>query len=90
MSTNSKVDLHEEVVKRMKGLPYMKAIQHITEVHDLEVMRTPMQMVNQVYGLSKTIEDSITEFWQGITTVKHEKLIIDGDNLLMLYLYVIL
>ena len=46
-------------------------------------------MVQTVYELSKKIEGCISSFWEGITTVEQDKLIIDGDNILMLYLYVL-
>ena len=47
-------------------------------------------MISKVFELSKEIESCINEFWSGITTVDHEQLVISGDNLLMLYLYIML
>lgn len=47
-------------------------------------------MVTCIANISKDIEREITEFWKGINIINPEKLIIDGDNILMLYLYIIL
>ena len=47
-------------------------------------------MVTNIANISKHIEETITKFWSGITIINPEKLIIDGDNILMLYLYIVL
>jgi len=47
-------------------------------------------MVNCVANISAHIESTITSFWEGITTIDPDKLVIDGDNILMLYLYIVL
>ena len=47
-------------------------------------------MVTCIANISKHIEETITGFWNGITIIDPDKLIIDGDNILMLYLYIIL
>ena len=47
-------------------------------------------MVTCIANISKHIEETITEFWSGITTIASDKLVIDGDNILMLYLYIVL
>ena len=47
-------------------------------------------MLNIIHDVSKKIEDAINSFWADITTVNPEKLIIESDNLLMLFLYIIL
>lgn len=47
-------------------------------------------MVNCISDMSKHIEETITDFWSGIDVIDNDKLIIDGDNILMLYLYIIL
>jgi hypothetical protein len=47
-------------------------------------------MLEVIHEISKKIEDCINEFWRDITTVNPEKLIIESDNLLMLFLYIIL
>ena len=47
-------------------------------------------MISKVLELSKEIENCINEFWHGITSVNHDNLVISGDNLLMLYLYIML
>ena len=47
-------------------------------------------MVTCIANISKHIEETITDFWSGITTIDADKLVIDGDNILMLYLYIVL
>ena len=47
-------------------------------------------MVSCIANISKHIEETITDFWDGITIIDPDKLIIDGDNILMLYLYIVL
>jgi hypothetical protein len=47
-------------------------------------------MVTCISNISKHIEETITQFWEGITIIEPDKLIIDGDNILMLYLYIVL
>ena len=43
-----------------------------------------------ISNISKIIEYSIDEFWEDITILNRDKLIIDGENICMLYFYVIL
>ena len=40
--------------------------------------------------MSRLIVEAINQFWDGITVVDPDKLIIDGDNILQLYLYIVL
>lgn len=47
-------------------------------------------MIRHVVDTTKYLEESISNFWEGIVIVDQNKLVIDGDNFLMLYLYVIL
>jgi len=47
-------------------------------------------MINCVFNISKLIEQSINEFWSNVNVSDPDKLIIDGDNILMLYLYIAL
>lgn len=47
-------------------------------------------MVRCISVISSHIEVSIDKFWEGIDIIEAEKKIIDGDNLLMLYLYIVL
>ena len=46
--------------------------------------------MNCVFNISKLIEQSINEFWDGVSVSNPDKLIIDGDNILMLFLYIVL
>lgn len=76
--------------ERCKQLPYAKAIRHITEIMDITRVQSPFKMICIVHDLSKRIEECINEFWDGIANLDHDKLVIGGDNLYMLYLYVVL
>ena len=39
-------------------------------------------MIQCISDMSRLIVESINEFWDGITIVDPDKLIIDGDNIL--------
>ena len=47
-------------------------------------------MIKAISEISKAIETCINEFWSGITTIDPQKLLIDGYNIQMLYLYIVL
>jgi hypothetical protein len=80
----------QELKNRCAQLPYAKAIEHIAEIQDSSTIRSPFEMIESIAKISKLIEECIQEFWSGITTVNPDKLVIDGDNILCLYLYIIL
>lgn len=46
-------------------------------------------MIECIQEISTCVEACIQEFWDGITVINPDKLILDGDNILCLYLYVI-
>lgn len=39
-------------------------------------------MINGIADMSRLIVEAINDFWDGITIVDPDKLIIDGDNIL--------
>lgn len=47
-------------------------------------------MIEAIVELGKSIEVCVNKFWEGITVIDPNKLVIDGHNFLMLYMYVIL
>lgn len=57
---------------------------------NIESVRSPFEMIEAIVDLGKHIETCVNEFWDGITVVNPEKLVMDGHNFLMLYMYVIL
>jgi len=77
-------------LERIKQVPYTHAIEAFSNLLDFEKIRSPFEMIEAVVDLGKAIEACINRFWDGITIVRPEKLVIDGDNFLMLYLYIIL
>lgn len=81
---------YQEFLDRLALKPYKSAIENLTIMADMELTRSPFDMVTCIANISKDIEREITEFWRGIDIINPEKLIIDGDNILMLYLYIIL
>lgn len=89
-STQSKQEQYLELKERIKQVPYTSAIEAFSNLLDFEKIRSPFEMIEAVVNLGKAIEACINSFWDGITIVRPEKLVIDGDNFLMLYLYVIL
>lgn len=52
--------------------------------------RSPFELIEAIVDLGKSIEICVNNFWDGITIVDPNKLVIDGHNFLMLYMYVIL
>lgn len=90
LSTRSKKDFMEVLKLRQKQIPYLNAIEKLSELQDFDLVRTPFEMITCISNISKYIEETITKFWEGITIIDTDKLIIDGDNILMLYLYIVL
>lgn len=90
LSTQAKKDQFQEFVTRTEQTPYLSAIKALAELQDPETVRSPFEMVLCISEISKHIEETITQFWRGIDIIDNDKLIIDGDNILMLYLYIIL
>lgn len=70
--------------------PYHDAISAFKIIEDQEIVKSPFEMVQVIANISKNIEETITQFWEGITIIDADKLVIDGDNILMLYLYIII
>ena len=50
---------------------------------------TPLDKIRCIVTVSNLIVLSITQFWKGLS-VKKEKLTIDGDSLLMIYIYIVI
>lgn len=48
---------------------------------------TPLDKIRGVVTVSNLIVLAINSFWQGLN-VKKDKLTIDGDSLLMIYIYI--
>ena len=47
-------------------------------------------MIKCISLTSELIEQEIDEFWSGITVINRDKLMIDGENNMILYFYIIL
>jgi hypothetical protein len=47
-------------------------------------------MIKHLVETTKYFEQSISKFWEGIVSIDKNKLIIVADNLLILFIYVIL
>lgn len=68
----------------------MEAIEKLGDALNLDSARSPFEMIEAIVDLGRHIETCVNNFWDGINVVNPEKLVIDGHNFLMLYLYVIL
>ena len=90
LSTSSKRQKMVALKQRLHGIPYRSAIERLAELQDLGWTRSPFEMVECVADISKHIEETITRFWEGISVIDPDKLVIDGDNILMLYLHIVL
>ena len=73
----------------MNKLPYIDAIEKFSNIVDFDNVKSPYEMINVVVDLGKMIEKCINSFWDGITIINPEKLTIDGENLMILYTYII-
>jgi len=82
--------LYKQIKGRLEELPYKRAIQCLTEIEDISKIKSPFEMIQCVSEISQILEDEIQSFWKGITTINHENLLIDGDNILMLHMYIVL
>lgn len=49
---------------------------------------TPMKKLQSINKMSEKIVKSINKFWKGLD-IKKDKLTIDGDTLLMIYIYIV-
>ena len=47
-------------------------------------------MIECIAKISTLVEECIAEFWTDITIIDPDKLVLDGDNILCLYLYIIM
>lgn len=47
-------------------------------------------MIECIAKISTLVEECIGEFWADITVIDPDKLVLDGDNILCLYLYIIM
>ena len=47
-------------------------------------------MIKCIANTSVYIEKEIDEFWRGITVINRDKLMIDGENNMILYFYIVL
>lgn len=90
LSTSSKRQKMAALKQRLAGVPYRSAIERLAELQDLGWTRSPFEMVECVADISKHVEEAITHFWEGISVIDPDKLVIDGDNILMLYLHIVL
>jgi Vacuolar sorting protein 9 (VPS9) domain len=75
--------LLQTIDRRLKEIPYSKAI---TILQSLKKMNAPLDKARSIVDLSSCIVHSINVFWEGID-INKEKLTIDGDSLLMIYIY---
>ena len=75
---------------RCSGIPYSRAITNLTDLYDNEKYKSPFEMIKCIANTSLIIEREIDEFWDGITVIDREKLMIDGENNMILYFYIVL
>lgn len=90
LSSDSKKLTFKNLLKKTRATPYLQAIHDLAEIQDMKKVQSPFEMVKKIASISKNIEDAINEFWSGIDIIDSDKLTIDGDNILMLYLYIVL
>ena len=69
---------------RLKKPPYERAISEIMTIREVIA---PLDKARCVVEVSLKIVKSINKFWKGMK-INKEKLTIDGDSLLMIYIYI--
>lgn len=74
----------DEISRRLSERPYEIALLQLTKIADCY---TPIEKMSCIADVSKYIVESINKFWDGLR-IKKDKLTIDGDSLLMIYIYI--
>ena len=75
-----------EVKKRLTRKPYLRVIKRLQQLQTLE---SPMEKLDVISHINESICAAVDEFWRGIP-IEKDKLFIDADQLLSLYIYVII
>eukprot|EP00347_Sterkiella_histriomuscorum_P010941 403374347 len=78
--------LHKKIEKRLGQQPYYRAIR---EFQSLKECYAPLDKMRCLLRLSKVIVKSINSFWKDIN-IDRDKLTIDGDSLIDIYIYIII
>ncbi len=75
--------LLNSIERRLKEIPYKEPIQIMMK---MKKIGPPLNKARCIVEMSSSIVHSINAFWDGID-VNKDKLTIDGDSLLMIYIY---
>ncbi len=73
-----------EILRRLKQKPYFDAIVHLLKITECSA---PIEKIRCIANVSRIIVKSINKFWKGLK-IKKDKLTIDGDTLLMIYIFI--
>lgn len=73
----------EEILERLNKKPYRRSIEKLKELK----CSTPYEKLNILADLTSTMKQEINEFWQGVN-IKKDKLVLDGDSVMMLFVYI--
>ena len=75
--------LQKGIEERLKKKPYQNVVKKLRTIADVVA---PMDKNRLLVNVSNDIVETIMDFWKGLKIPK-EKLTIDGDSLLMIYIY---
>jgi hypothetical protein len=73
-----------EILRRLNQKPYFDAIVHMLKITEFNA---PIEKIRCIANVSRLIVKSINRFWKGLR-IKKDKLTIDGDTLLMIYIFI--
>jgi len=68
-------------------IPYQKAINRLDLLNARALAKTPIQKLNVFGEVTNIIKQEISDFWNGVN-VNQDKLSLDGDQILMLHVYI--
>ena len=74
-----------DVAGKLSKKPYSKAIEQLRK---LDESKTPMQKIQCLNLVTKEMVNAVTEFWEGIP-IKESKLVINGEEFLMIFTYIV-
>lgn len=70
-------------MNRLKTKPYYDAIVHLTTIKECNA---PIEKIRCLSHMSRIVVKSVNKFWAGLN-IKKDKLTINGETLLMIYIY---
>jgi hypothetical protein len=75
----------EFVRSKFLAKPFISAIHNLRKVRDYE---TPIDKMRCITQTSRFIVQAIDQFWKGVSCINKNKLTLDADQLLMIFIFI--